>query len=108
MGCKCMPLAVGGKKKHRYLVLDGEITIDSVTELKVKITKAISKEALYQIDMSNVEKCDIAGIQLIYSLLLTLNIKNKEFTIMHISSQILSLMELTGVQFPDSTEQAEG
>ncbi len=107
MGCKCMPLAIGGKKKNRYFILDGDINIDTVAELKPKIIKAISKEALYQIDLSKIEQCDISGLQLLYSLLLTLINEKKEFFITEMSSAVLDLLEMTGTQFPESPEMTE-
>ncbi len=107
MGCKCMPLAVEGKKKNRYLVIDGEVTINTVADLKPQVVKAISKTAHYQIDLSKVEECDTSGLQLIYSMLLTLVKNEKEFIITELSSTVSELLSVTGVQFPETPIMVE-
>ncbi len=107
MGCKSIPFATSGKTKCRFMAIEGVLTIDTVASFQEEMLKAVKKEIAYIVDMTNVTECDLAGIQLIYSLFLLFAERATEFQIKGLSESLEELLDATGIILPESTLEVE-
>lgn len=98
-----MPFATSGKGKCRFLSVSGDAVIDTISELQKEILAATKKDVNYLIDLSSVESCDMAGLQLIYSIFSYLTQKECLFKLEESSACVDELLTLTGITFPEST-----
>lgn len=103
MGCKSMPFATSGKGKCRFLSVSGDAVIDTVSELQQEIITASKKDVNYLVDLSGVESCDAAGLQLIFSLFSHLTERGSLFKVEECSPCVEELLNVTGMIFPEST-----
>jgi anti-anti-sigma regulatory factor len=64
-----MSLTVKKETGKIILIFDGAITIYEVSEYAKKLIEAFSEEESLEMDLSNVDECDTAGIQFVCSIL---------------------------------------
>jgi len=73
-------------------VVDGEITIYVIDEMKNTLSEALGKHVSFVLDLSAVEEVDSSCIQLLLAFRHVLMRDKKELTISGISPQLKSLM----------------
>ena len=60
-----MPTRMSNKRKEVKISLNGEMTIYTCNEMKIKLMEAVSKDCNVTINVSNVTEMDTAGLQLL-------------------------------------------
>lgn len=99
------------KKKERdnLLVIEGELTIYTVGELKERILGTLLANDELEIDLSAVEEFDAAGLQLLIMAKKGASALNRKFRLTGCSAAVLSLLDLSGLAsfFGDSLTTSE-
>lgn len=86
------------KKNQATIDIDGALSIYEVAAIHKKLLQLLSEKATVNIDLGNVNSCDIAGIQLLLAAIKTGEEKGKRITILKVSEAIQETVRLVGVQ----------
>lgn len=78
-------------------VVDGELSIYSVGELKLALTDAMNDYENFELDLSGIENTDSSGIQLLYAFKKTLSERGHTLRLRHITSDTLGLIRTYGL-----------
>jgi anti-anti-sigma factor len=88
------------KKKQQPcqpMVIEGELTIYTVTELKEKLLSALSKTEKLELDLSEASEFDAAGLQLLIMLKKETEALGKTLHITGHSPVVVELLDLSGL-----------
>jgi len=77
------------------LIEDENFTIYEVEKLKNEFLKILDEDSII-VDMSNVKKIDMCAIQMLCSLRHSANKKEKSFSVVNASSDILHTLSISG------------
>lgn len=98
-----MPFAGTGTGKCRFLSIDGEITYPNIESTREELIKATKREASYIVNLAGVSACDLAGIQLLYSLFIQFEKDDRDFQIQESSPVVDEVLQFSGLSFPKPT-----
>lgn len=84
-------------QSNHCLVIEGELTIYTVSELKERILGALLANDELEIDLSGVEEFDAAGLQLLIVAKKGAKALNREFRLSGPSPAVLNLLGLSGL-----------
>lgn len=79
------------------LVIDEDMTIYAIDELKNQISLELDKHKSFEVDLSGIEEFDSSGIQLLVALRKELIQKNKSFYISGMSNSVIKLINIYGL-----------
>lgn len=79
------------------MVIEGELTIYTVTELKEKLLSALSNTKRLELDLSQVSEFDAAGLQLLVMLKKDTEALGKALNITGHSPVVVELLDLSGL-----------
>lgn len=83
--------------KGKKIVLNPEVTIYNVKQVRERLAEEIRNETNLTIDLSKVVSMDTAGFQLLISIKKTAQIKNKTVVFASHSEEVLKFIDLYGV-----------
>lgn len=92
----------GRPKKHKVESIGKELNIYEVSSLKDKLNILFSENDTVELDLGEVEKCDTAGIQLLYSAKISAEVMNKQFITLNPTECIKEKLLQMGLD-PEST-----
>ena len=92
-----MENAKNKKQQNHALVIEGELTIYTVTELKDKLLSSLSATEKLELDLSEVSEFDAAGLQLLVMIKKEAEILGKVLHITGHSPVVLELLDLSGL-----------
>jgi anti-anti-sigma factor len=78
-------------------VIEGELTIYTVTELKDKLLSELSKAEKLELDLSEVSEFDAAGLQLLVTIKKEAEVLGKVLQITGHSPVVVELLDLSGL-----------
>ena len=85
------------KERSNLLVIEGELTIYTVGELKERILGTLLANDELEMDLSAVEEFDAAGLQLLIVAKKGASALNRKFHLTGCSAAVLSLLDLSGL-----------
>lgn len=85
------------KPQDNRIVIDGELTIYTAMELKAKFLASLLKNDVLELDLSNVNEFDGAGLQLLIMAKQDANATNKVLRISGRSPAVVELLNLSGL-----------
>ncbi len=97
MGTKSMPIATANEGKCRMILIDDSLTIYQVSELQVKLLEYIKNEKKILLNLSKVESCDSAGVQLICSFVKEVELQGGSVSLEGYSDSVLTMFAKIGV-----------
>ncbi len=74
------------------------LTIETVAEIKTKFLEYVKDTIVVELDFSDIEETDIAGVQLILSMLLLCERDKKEIVSKNLQSHFLDIMKKYGFE----------
>lgn len=88
----------GSKKNQVTIKIDGSMSIYDVAGIHKKILTSFTENTTVNIDLSEVNSCDVAGIQLLLSAIKTGKESGNRIILSDISETIQQTARLVGVQ----------
>ncbi len=97
MGTKSMPVATANSGKCRMIMIDGSLTIYEVSELQTKLLEYLKSDNKFLVNLSKVESCDSAGVQLICSFVKEIELQGGTASLEGYSETVLTMFNKIGV-----------
>lgn len=85
------------KDGQAILKIDGPLNIETLSMLKEELMAALNEHSGIALDLKNVNECDTAGIQLLWSARKTAEGKAKNFSIINSSESLKKAAEQIGI-----------
>lgn len=85
------------KDNQAILQIDGSLTMEHLNDLKEALIACYDEYSGVVLDLKNVNECDTAGIQLLWSTRKTATYKSKSFSINAASDAIKNAAERIGI-----------
>lgn len=93
-----MDITIEEKKGKRILRFGDNFTVCEIAEIRIEILKALSGKKDVDLDLSAVNECDTAGIQVLLSLMKTLDNHKKTVAIKKASKVVMNTAVRIGVE----------
>jgi anti-sigma B factor antagonist len=105
-----MKMEISYKKSQKgiCLGLEGELTIQEVSNLKDTLLKHLSEESSLEINLEGITHIDTAGLQILYAAQKTAVLQGKVLFLKHPSSAFLEAARLAGLLFQAQEGHLEG
>jgi len=97
MSIKSIPVATTRLGKTKLIMIDGAITIYEVSELQVELLEYLKKDKNILLDLSKVESCDSAGVQLICSFVKEVELQGGTIVLEAYSDAVLNICNKIGI-----------
>ncbi|QTA90661.1 STAS domain-containing protein [Desulfonema magnum] len=92
-------------REHKYgetvLKIKGPLSVYEVAELRDQFLECLETYDGLRLDLSEVDECDTAGVQLLYSARITVRDTGKSFDISNPSPSVINAMTLVGLKPED-------
>ncbi len=86
------------KTKDNTIKISGHLSIYEAADIQNKLLHSLAENNAIDIDLGDVDSCDVAGIQLLISAIKTGEKEEKQITISNISETFQETTRLVGLQ----------
>jgi anti-anti-sigma factor len=100
-------MKTAGEETVPPLELSGHLTIDTVADLCVELQTWLENNETPVLDLSAVDECDAAGMQLLYSASAAAKKSNRKLRISAASPAVTGLLQILGLQREALFEEAK-
>jgi len=97
-----METIIEGKNDKMVLRLNGNLTIYEISDIQKEIINSFAGDMNLEIDLSGVEECDTAGIQVLLSLASSAKDIKKKFTVLKISDAVIKVARELAIDLDES------
>lgn len=102
-----MDITIEEREDKKALRFGDNFTVFEIADIKKEIIKPLSQETVLELDLSEVEECDTAGIQLLLSLMKSARDKENNISFINISDAIRNTAIGIGIDPEESFEIQE-
>ena len=86
------------KKENNTIKISGAISIYEAADIHKQLLQSFIEKDIINLDLDEVNSCDVTGIQLLFSAIRTSEEEGKKINILKVSETIKETVRLIGVQ----------